>query len=204
VLIVAATALYFRDIAAAKARTAAANEVRKQVAVPLAGLAISHKLEGRSVPFLVPCPIGVATNLLSAIAVAQPTKFPKGEVQGEELEIHLLHTNKTVTVLLAARLDGDPETLYVRTKTAAARDASGNATEWKVSLPVRVPDAGVIVGGILAQLKLAAEKLPPDAQIVEASTNAAFRAALQAAMTNNAAARPAPTAEPPAPAVEAN
>lgn len=204
VLIAAAAALYFRDILAARSRTAAANEVRKQVVGPFVGLAISHRVEGRTMPFMVPCPVGIATNLLSAIAVAEPTKFPKGEVEGEELELHLVQTNKTVTILLAALLDNDPDTLYVRTKTPAQTNAQGVATAWSLSLPVRVPNAGAIVGPILAHVKQEAAKLPPEADLVKASTNDTFRAALQAAMasaaTSNAAAAPATPAAPVTPA----
>ncbi len=181
-LIAAAAVLYFREILGSRTRTAAVNEIRQQVSQPLVGVTVSYRPEGRDIPIRAMCPLGIATNLLAALAQAEPTKFPKGEVEGRELDLILLHTNKTTSVLEAALLEDDSEALYVRSKRAAATNEQGVVESWYLSSPVRVPDAGPIVARLLTQLDGAVAKLPADADLIKASTNEAFRAALEAAL----------------------
>lgn len=186
VLLVAAATLYFRDVRAARARADAANEIRRTVVnVPLAAVAIGYKVAGREVPFLTPLPAIEVTNVLSAIASAEPVKFPKGVEEGEELEIHLVQTNRMRTVLQAARIESDPEALYFRLRKPVPSTKEGEPGTWAVSLPARAPTAGALIGGILGRIKAGAEKLPPEADMIEKMTNSAARAARQAAATNN-------------------
>jgi len=186
-LIAGAAALYFREILNSRTRAAAVNEVRQQVTQPLVGVSVSYRPEGRAIPIRAMCPTDIATNLLAALANAEPTKFPKGEVEGQELDLILLHTNKTASVLEAALLESDPAAIYVRAKRAATTNDQGAVESWYVSPPVRVPEAGPMVARLLAQLDDAVAKLPPDADLVKASTNQSFRASLEAALQPAAA-----------------
>lgn len=199
-LLAAAAFLYVRDMRSARQRTDAANLVRSQVAQPIGGVAVSHLLEGRTIPFIVRCPVNVASNLLVGLSHAEPTRFPKGEVEGDEFEIHLIQTNSTATILRAVRLASDPEALYVGVRQpvgpTAAPAVQGKAGDkqagWTVSMPAKVPGAGALVGEILGNIQKAAEKLPPDAELAQAMSNAVQKAAT----TNRVdGAAPVPQAE---------
>lgn len=197
VLLLGAALLYLRDIRAARQRVKAAQAVRSEASLPAADVVILHRTEGRDMPFVVRCPPSVATNLLAALSRAEPVKFPRGTVEGEEFEIRLGRTNATVSVLRAVRLEKDPETLFVGTKTQTGGHETGEPKAWTVSRPAKVPGAGLLFGAILEGVHKASDKLPPEDELRRAIlSNAAQRAQSAALPVGESAAAPPSGAAP--------
>ncbi len=193
VLLLGAALLYLRDIRAARQRTLAARAVRREASLPAADVVILHRTEEREMPFVVRCPPNVASNLLVALSHAEPVKFPRGGVEGEEFEIRLVRTNATVSVLRAVRLEGDPGTLFVGTKTQSAPSEEGTPGAWTVSRPARVQKAGLLFGAILEGIHKASDKLPPEEELRRTILSNAAQRAQSPAGTN---AAPAPSGAP--------
>ena len=147
-LLIAAAALWFWDNQQKKERFEAVKTVVEKVTGPLKAVAIGQKVEGREAIVFMACPASLATNLLTQIAQAQPTKFPKN-AEGTECEILLVQTNDVPITLRAVILDKDPEALYVGVKYSRERDEEGKVISWVVTPPVRAAGAGIMINEIL-------------------------------------------------------
>jgi hypothetical protein len=181
-LLIIAAGLYVGDVRASRARAAAANEIRGLAAQALSAVAIGTRLPGREVPILAHCPAPLASNLVIAIANAQPAKFPRGVVEGLEFELHLIGTNRQSRVIEAAILDHVPESVFVRSKRSTKNgEAEGKTREIRYWQPVRLDDVGVPVMQFMEMIENSAQKLPSDEEIMNAASNVMTSAAAGAA-----------------------
>ncbi len=176
VLLVAAAALYVRDLAASRARSQAALDVRRSVAEPVAELRIGLTPEGRSIPMLLRCPPALATNLLHAIGRAEPVRAPKGAQHASHFEIQIVYTNATARALRAFRLQDQPDALFVGIKDPLLRPGEPRPAEWRVARPARLADGGEAVAPLLDAFRQLNAELPPDAELLESLSNAVSRA----------------------------
>jgi len=149
VLLIAAAVLWYWDSQKKKAGGEAVRTVVEKVTVPFKAVAVGQRVEGRDDALVALfCPPSLATNLLTYIAQAQPTKFPKN-AEGTEFEIQLVNTNDVVTTLRAVILEKDPEALYVGVKHPGKRNEKGEPISWIVTPPVRAAGAGILANEIL-------------------------------------------------------
>ncbi len=186
-LLLAAAALYARDLVASRARAHAARDVRRTVLEePILDLRLVLTPEGRSTPLFLRCPPVLATNLLSAISRAEPARFPKGRQEGREFEIQIVYTNATARALRAVRLQTRPEALYVGLKDPLMRQGEAHPTEWRVARPTLLADGGTAVEPLLKAFEQLEANLPPEAELLEALSNAVQRASAPTPQTEDA------------------
>lgn len=142
VLLVAAAFLYWREVKENKIQNEAANLIREKAAQPLIAMGLMLDSTGSAQNILIGCPVPIATNILYHLSKAEPTRFPKGIVEGDEYKIYLMYTNRTMAVLRAARLYDEPHALYVGLQVPSKFDENKTPIEWTYSAPAYVPDLG--------------------------------------------------------------
>lgn len=148
VLIIVAAFFYWRDIKNNKEQVKAANVVRLYASTPIMAMGLMLDSTGSASNAYMFCSADITTNILANLVKAEPTKFPRGLVEGDEYQIFMMYTNRTSALLRAVRLYNDPENLYVGVRQPISFDDNKSPTAWSYTPPALVVGLGTLFNAL--------------------------------------------------------
>lgn len=147
-LIIGAAFLYWRDIKNNKEQDKAAKIVQMYASNPIMAMGLMLDGGGSASNAYMLCSVDITTNILAGLIKAEPTKFPRGLVEGDEYQIFMMYTNRAKAFLRAVRLYNDPENLYVGVRQPVKFDDDKQPTAWSYTSPALVIGLGTLFNAL--------------------------------------------------------
>ncbi len=144
VLIIAAAALYVRDMKGSAVREAGAKMIRAcaEDKDSVSGVFVFLDTKGEAQPFALLCPKDAGDAIINGLASAQPAKLPRTECEADEYIIMIAYTNNTQTIISSVRRHDSANDLFVCRRVPGEINSENKVTKWVYSPPALVPGLG--------------------------------------------------------------